>query len=568
MTLKPERRPARTRRMAVYDLEWVPGENTRPGWEPMALRLVGVYDGVRYRSYTSIEEFLNNELTAKTSGAWMFAHYGGMADIQYVLEYIIKHGRSYTVEAAFSGSAAIIVTIRRGKLVWTFCDSFWLIRESLRKIGQWTGLAKGGSESSLDMFYATIPELRDYNEQDCRILHRALVILENVVLDLGGELQKTIASTAMNLFRRRYLRQEIATSEAVNETARQAYVASRVEPFAKTCGFANAYDINSAFPHAMLSAAPGNLIERTKRLPDRGTYLAHALVHVPDMYVPPLPYRAASGRVFFPTGTWDAWLMSEDVKFLLECGGRILRVYEVLTFEPFTALADYAQDLYERRRRAKDQALTVIYKYLLNSLYGKTAESSLKTSMLVNPASTTPKEGEKLVMYRPGVYMWTRNIEVPHAHVPIAAHITAYARANLGRHMRQCSEIYYVDTDAFSSPDVRETSDQLGGLKLEKRMSEGHFAGPKLYAWKDADSGNWTVKAKGFRRLTIDEYLRLTSESKPKLPAHRMHRFKELLRRPELKPSESDVMKGVNNVFPKRCVDGANSRAWRVDELE
>ena len=614
MSLKPITSAAQARRVIVYDLEWVPGEDTRPGWQPMALRMVGTYDGLRYRWFRTIAEFFDAVLIPSNTGAWIYAHAGGMADIQYVFDHIIKHAHEYQVEASFSGSSAIIVNITKGRHKWTFVDSYWLIREGLRKIASWVGMEKGGADDSLDIFYANLAELATYNEQDCVILWKAIRIFEQIVLDFGGELQKTIASTALNLFRRRFLTQEIPTNDALNVLARESYVASRVEVFAAKCGSANYYDINSSFPFSMLKAVPGAMTGRSKRLPDSGLYLAKVRVQVPDQYVPPLPYRhPKTGRVYFPTGEWEAWFTSTDVALLYECGGRVLKVIDVLHFEPFYDLEGYASTVYEARRKTTNAALKVVYKYLLNSLYGlppgvsalggqaprfgKFAESGEKEKVLIFPDSThcphTPAhDGDScLRMYAPGIWLLSETISIPHAHVPISSAITAESRASLTRYMRRCSEVYYVDTDAFECPDTFETSDALGGLKLEKRIEpdpkldgtdmEGIGAmheGPKLYAFHARDPNDaaslpkWTVRAKGFRKLDLADYRALVStrhndSADTAISVHRMARIKENLLLGDTAPRELEVVKRLRPIQGKRSTSGENTRPWNVGEI-
>ena len=590
MSLRPIRSPAKQRRVIVYDLEWVPGENTRVGWTPMALRLIGVFDGVRYRSFITMAEFFEAMLIPSNSGAWIYAHAGGMADIQYVFDYVVKYANEYQIEACFSGSSAIIVEIRKGKHTWTFVDSFWLIREGLRKIAAWVGMEKGGAADSMDMFYAPLAELRDYNEQDCVILWKAIRIFEQIVLDFGGELQKTIASTALNLFRRRFLTTTIPTSDSLNTLARESYVASRVEVFAANCESANYYDINSSFPHSMLKPFPGRMIGRSKYIPDSGLYMAKVYVDVPMQYVPPLPYRhPKTGRVFFPVGKWEAWLTSVDIELLYECGGRILKTYDVLLFDPLDDLAGYASTIYEARRSTTDEALKVVYKYLLNSLYGKFAESGEKEKVLIFPDSTTCQHNPKhpnnscLRMYAPGIWLLSETVPIAHAHVPISSTITAESRATLTRFMRQCERVYYVDTDAFATPSLFKTSDVLGGLKLEKRIVPDPalkgspmervgalFEGPKLYAYH-AETKGWTVRAKGFRKLSLSDYQSLVSArhgADTSITVHRMARIKENLLGGNTTPREMEVVKRLRPIQGKRCASDNNTRPWHIGEIE
>lgn len=173
----PRKRP----KFMTYDLEWIPHK--------MILRMCGVFDGERYRWYETIDKFIKSELTHKHRGWWFYAHAGGLADFQFVIERLMEHG--YYVHGSTSGSSAIIVHVsravwcpRRKKMVagkdrWHFVDSYWLLRDSLRNIGKWLGIAKGNVEESVE-WYETAPwaELRDYNEQDCRILYGGIRMLD------------------------------------------------------------------------------------------------------------------------------------------------------------------------------------------------------------------------------------------------------------------------------------------------------------------------------------------------------------------------------------------------------
>jgi hypothetical protein len=193
--LNPITSPARWRDFAVLDLEWVPGEalplpeNTLIEIEgmresftiplpvgkrqtaPLQLRLAAVYDEItdedddgavsaeRYQSFTTTKGLLDCLLTTANRGRWFYAHAGGLADMEFVLDEILKEikegvlqgltnkftlvpateteksngitkheiyqSTSETrVKASFSGSSAIIVHVIRGKNSWHFCDSY------------------------------------------------------------------------------------------------------------------------------------------------------------------------------------------------------------------------------------------------------------------------------------------------------------------------------------------------------------------------------------------------------------------------------------------------------------
>jgi hypothetical protein len=613
VTFGPITKPARSRKIVTYDLEWVPGDYSvekgdPPGWVSMALRLVGVYEPRRgYRHYTSVKDFLNGEMNAENDGAWFYAHFGGMADIQYIFDYLVKNQKpEITVSASFSGASAIVVKVQKGGRTWWFVDSFWLIRDKLRNIAKWVGLEKLGADGDRSTFFGSMIELREYNERDCVILYQAIRVFEEYLLSIGGQLERTVASCAMGLFRRRYLRREIRTNPEVNVAARKAYIASRVEVFARECQEANYYDVNSSFPYAMTFSAPGDFTRRTERLPDpdRALYLAELSVSVPHQEIPPLPYRSPRGRIYFPTGEWRAWFCETDVATLLEHGGRVEAVHEVMLFDPFDDLAGYANDLYEKRRKATTVAEKQVMKLLLNSCYGKFGERPEKDQCLINPERTTCNhtpphpENECMTMIRPGVWLCQEIEEPPHAHVPIAVHITSIARRVLTTHLRRSAEqgepVYYCDTDGFATTGTHPTSDALGALKLEKRVHEGQFVAPKLYKMKVTMEGEtearWMVKSKGFSRLSPTEFEGLVTardmrrsgpgegvsyddfaadlETK-EIAIHRMARLKENLLAGDTTPREISVTKRLRGVLRdkrKHYADGS-SRAWSVAEV-
>lgn len=614
--LKPIRAEPKERDFKTYDMEWVPSNPDRAdqeGMVPLALRLVGVYDGEEYRSYRTIEAFLRGELTPATNGTWLYAHAGGSFDMRYVLEYLVDNPvKGLSIKCAFKGSSAVIVELKRGKNRWFLLDSYFLIRESLRNIAMWMGgTQKGGSSGHcnrcggpcLCIFYAPYEELREYNRDDVVILWDAIQHFQEVVMSLGGQLEMTVASTAMGLFRRAYLSKTISTSQAVNEIARQAYIASRVEVLANHVRDADYYDINSSFPYEMTHPVPGNLLSRGIKLPWRkdSLYLAEATIIVPDCDIPPLPYRSKSGRIFFPKGRWRSWFSNIDLEFLEERGGRIENVGEVLEFEPFHDLAAYAEDIYAKRVASTSPAEKKVLKILLNSLYGKFAESPEKQQMIVNPplsffndTTEDADDGSGLPvrsLAMPGIWEYTEIKHQNHVHVPISVHITARARRAISRHMMTASEapggaVYYCDTDGIAVPQNTwfDTSNDLGGLKREDHIHEGTFAAPKLYAHRDSEDAEFKIRAKGFSRvlehedgvptggpshpITYPDFCRLLEHKE--IPLDHFKKIRESMKGGSLAPEEvvrNKTFRGTSR--PKRDMNpaGTSSKPWDVDTV-
>ncbi len=496
----PIRSPVKARKILTYDMEWIPGT--------LELRLIGVFDGSEYRTYTTPFDFLQNELTPENNGGWFFAHAGGLADFQFLLQTLVERG--YTVKAAFSGSSAIIVEISVGTKKFLLIDSFWLLRSPLKKIGEAVGIPKlkdyicpGSSmvdgplgkkicdgvgcdhpppEDPADpwcVFYSPMAQLKTYNEQDNRILWTAIVQLQDGLQAMGSELCMTQASSAMKLYRRVYLDREIRTNRSINERARISYVGSRVEVYAPRCDVADYYDINSSFPYAMTFPAPGNMRGGSGRLPtgESEMFLADVEIEVPEMYLPPVPWRhPKEHRVYFPVGKWRSWLWGIDIRLLEEMGGKILKCHRSISFDQHNTLEAYARDLYDRRKRSKTEFEKMLYKLLLNSLYGKFGESPLKQAAYFHPESTV---GMNLVM--PGVYMAEEIQDIAHEHVPISTHITAFARRTLYRFNKLCldlgGKLFYNDSVAADRcVVVRDPSGRTHVLPIERLWNHDAWA--------------------------------------------------------------------------------------------
>lgn len=645
--LTPIRTPGQPQAFSTYDLEWYP--------ESYELRLIGLDDGDHYREFgADMNAFLDAVLTPRYSGRVFFAHAGGLADVQFVLETLLKRLGTMSLQASFSGSSAIIVKVTDvDENEWFFCDSYWLLRDKLSTIGKSINLEKGGGEyvcpgvcvpphnDKTDkpvlscghfythcIYYAPFGILRDYNALDCRILWKAIRRLEEELLELGGELKMTIAGSAMRLFRGHFLKRDIETNKRVNEIARGAYIASRVEVFKKELvGPAHVFDFNSSFPFSLTKPMPGRMFShRTgKRAWKEGTDLSlvRARVRIPDCNIPPIPMRHEE-RVYFPTGEWEGWFSGVDLRYLIECGGRVEKVDESFLFEPFSDLADYVNIIYALRKNETDEFRRLVYKYLLNALYGKFAEEQLKECLYVN--KDVPRHGAlnvTPVFGLPNAHFFERKAKLVHEHVPISMVTTAYSREMLTRGLHaadagKCAappgkmeewwglspnpkewskskkemlsamlayESYerlaqtgkydpspaYCDTDSILTQAWLGHSPELGALKWEESIDawdDAELVVPKLYRFGDK------VRAKGFspregkKKLLREDFEVIASGAYWHM--ERMMRIKEVLKSEDLRPRGKVIDKHIAlKERPKRCERAdATTRPWSVGEIQ
>ena len=621
--------PLQLRMAGYYDWQRVGGDDEEGEAERVE----------RYQSFQTVRDLLDFMLSRENRGMWFFAHAGGLADMQFVFDELLTQlkdsagaersttsygpgGRKqvehsapggWRIRASFSGSSAIIVHVSRGKNSWHFCDSYWLLRDRLASIGKAIGIHKGDSPEALAwmserfgrkvtdfeelsqpekvVFYRDVPMpiLVAYNRTDCEILWKAISQFEEEILGLGGQLQQTIASTAMTLFRRSYLKRDIYTSEKLNQVAQESYFASRVEVLSRDVADFFMYDVNSSFPYAMTFPLPGNLVGFRTDLPDDDgddcLYLADVTLEVPDDVLPPVPFRK-DNRVFFPTGRWRSWLTSTDVRLALREGAVLHGVHEVYTFEPFWDFKAYSEEIYGRRAAAETPFRKLVLKYLLNSLYGKAAEGTLKQEMLINPDEV---DRTTMQMLQPGVWLREKQAVIAHRHVVVSSFITAIARRTLYDYSKECYRqgcaLHYCDTDSLCTKAVLPVDDKkLGALKLEKKMDWAEFAAPKIYRGEGFElnkDGTWSPKrlnkAKGFSlgsgQAAFDKLGRIVDGER--VGIQRMTRIRELYRtqvggRHVTAPFEMMVIKALT--FDTLCKrfhypDG-ETRPWSIEELK
>jgi hypothetical protein len=620
----------------------LPPRKTRTG--PLQLRLAGYYDQwpesegeeepvmiERYEAFKSIPELIDFLLVREHRGMWFFAHAGGLFDMEFVLDELLnqikadlaaqrsraiydaagikqeetikgkfkKDRETWTIKASFSGSSAILIHVSRGKHTWHFVDSYWLFRDKLSKIGESIGIKKLDEEKrrtpeETRKYFAETPlsTLIPYNRGDCEILWKAVHEFEKELVSLGGQLQQTIASTAMNLFRRQYLKRTIYTSEIANQICSKSYFASRVEVFQRHCTDFRIFDINSSFPFSMTFPLPGEMIGMPRTLPDRDSddclYVADVSIEVPEMEVPPLPFRASEdSRVFFPTGRWRSWFTSTDLRLAIREGCTIHEVHECYEFEPFYDFGDYAREIYALRAASTTPFRKLLLKYLLNSLYGKAAESTLKQEMLINPDEDN-LDREALQMLQPGIWLREKNVPISHRHVIVSSIITSLSRRHLYDYAKMCTEqkqpMLYCDTDSVATrADLPTDPKKLGALKLEKEIDWAEFVAPKIYIGEGKELlGDGKLKdiklakAKGFSLSRFPkpiETLRKIIDGE-QIGVQSMVRMRELYRASdpenvESAPYEKLVIKALTQrMLSKRFQypDGY-TRAWTVGEL-
>jgi hypothetical protein len=254
--------------------------------------------------------------------------------------------------------------------------------------------------------------------------------------------------------------------------------------------------------------------------------LVKCKVTAPDnLYAPILMTKDSRGKIVAPTGTWIDWYCSEELKLAVTYGYKVevLRAYH---WEGQSDLfSEYVDTLYNHRLTyPKSDPRNTICKLLLNSLYGKFGMSPT----VMEYSIFSPTENVETDLYKVSDHQEigdmtligrrvTKNSQIDYKlskeyklyyplleiSTPIAVFTTAYARMLMAKFkIDYGNHLYYSDTDSLildcPLPD-HLTGGLLGQFKLEHRIKEGIFIGPKTYGLRFED-GTDLIKIKGLKQ--------------------------------------------------------------------
>lgn len=217
----------KTRRIATVDIEATEWVNCYS---------VGFFDGHEFFSWVGddcIERALFFMLRPKYAGYWIYAHNGGNYDFLFFLRELLNKREWEHMRVDITPIQSTVIRVDVGEIDyrakprkdgtrptkkrrnWSFLDSVRLFPIKLDDVGETFGI---GRKVKLEMSYDDLakPENREtmlhYLEQDCRLLWRAVDHFQGVVHSLGGEMSVTLPSTALNIYRRAFLKQDVYTN--------------------------------------------------------------------------------------------------------------------------------------------------------------------------------------------------------------------------------------------------------------------------------------------------------------------------------------------------------------------
>lgn len=510
------KKPKKTKKFAVIDCETDPFSHGAD----IAPFLWGFYDGDEYHDFYDTESLVR---FIEDYDGYIYAHNGGKFDYHFLLPWIDR-GEVLIIDGRLS-------KMKLGKA--RLRDSYNILPVSLATYQKDTIDYSLFTREHRDK-PAIKKAIAAYCRADCVYTYE---LIHAFVSQHGHK--TTLAGAALALYATMTGKKiERNNNRAYFETFRPYYYGGRVQCFEK--GIIDAsitvYDINSAYPYAMLHKHPsghdfvtidGGLASVARRYP-------HGFFELEALPRGAFPWRNDDGtKLLFPTDdktpkrfTVTGWEVAAamDTGVLRE-DAPLIRYMHHSELDDFTG---YILPLFDERKRCKaagDKRGDLLAKLFLNSLYGKTGTDGTKhkkqylldytdnAMALLSVGDYRIKEGERerVCDYGGQPDEWTLVAQSPvfedemtFYNVATAASITGFVRAHLWRAICATPKIIYCDTDSIicEGKSSVDTGGELGQWKIEGHFTRAAVAGRKLYA---LFNGKETKKASKGAKLSASE---------------------------------------------------------------
>ena len=518
--LRPLKKKLKSSKFASFDTETFSSDNN--------FYLVGIMHDNKYECFYDIDKFYNY-IRTRLKGYVIVA-----TNLSFDLTSIFFNSK-YWNEFEILSNSGFMLQAENKKLDIVFRDTLNYHKASVKQLGKIINSPK----SEAPNFLGQKPknpleeyELREYNKQDCFVTLKFMEWFQNQINSLGGQVKMTLASTSMDIWKRNYNNMIICKEDYmlkkhnievnIREKLFKAYYGGRTEVLKR--GFAedlNYYDFNSLYPSVMLDTLPlPNSVQYFKNgalneiLNREG--VSHIKISNDTDELPLLPFRQ-DGKLTFPKGVFSGWYSHIELREAINNGYTILKVYETISYSlQFSPFHRYVIDLYSKRKKAKlkNDSSQLIYKLLMNSLYGKFGERKhmkikyfdlmhMSKKDIINLQNEHYDKNVSISDSGKGYYTEEETCNSSHVLPIIPIYITAKARIKLWR-IARLHDPYYMDTDSIVTKSVLASSKELGELELEHHIDTGIFIKPKMYYFKDGNEE--VVKLKGVPHVNLDQF--------------------------------------------------------------
>jgi hypothetical protein len=492
----------------------------------------------------------------KLKGYTIYTHNLGSFDGYFILKPFLNYFGPYKL--LIDTSHTIISINLPGDI--TFKDSLRILPLSLEKLGKLFETKHRKLE--FDHTTATISNIEkplfkvkliSYLQNDCLCLLEVLIKASRIINDMFGvDLHDSYStsSLAFLVYRTKYINTEYIPTLPLwlDKIIRTSYRGGSVDVYKVIGNRAHYYDVNSLYPHGICNDMPFDYLG-FKYKPDLDKFFgfAYAYITVPKgTKVPLVPIKAENGSLFYPTGRLSGLFFSEELKIFISQGYKVFTLYGYEFSRKEDLFTKYVEDIYNLKvkvgeslknninKSATDRSLYLIYKLLLNGLYGYFGRNpdtltvifinyeqtidlrithrvidqiTITDDLYLTVADTMP---DKTLCSENDVSYIEAIIKTPLQHpiktnVAICSAITSYSRIQMALFKTLPNNVLlYSDTDSvfliypldpkYISPTV------LGLLKDELEgevITEFLFLEPKLYYYKTPTKE--VIKARGVK---------------------------------------------------------------------
>lgn len=461
------------RRIAVLDFETDPFL-----WDRIPVPFAwGFYDGERYiehwqeRAWESPEEcakILGDFLHDQTEPYLVYAHNGGKFDFLFMLD-------------RFEGKLKIV----NGRVLQGEINNC-VLRDSYAILP--IPLAQAGDKLEIDYMLMERDCREDHKPEIMRYLRKDCIALYDLVTAFINEFGEilTIGSAAMKQLKKFH---DFSTAnEHFDASFRKFYFGGRCQCF--EVGVIDTpvvgVDLNSSYPNTMKRmmhpvSTDYSITPRIGKNTCFVTWEGENLGAVPIRIKEGLDFTQAYGTFHTSIHEFNAGLDT----------GAIVpkKIVEAYHFTKLMTFEDFIDHFYFSRLAAKkagNKFLDIFYKLILNSAYGKFAQSpdNFEDYIICHYDEVPPAPFERRETH--GKYViWAKPSNMKtYFNVATAASITGGSRATLLRGLALATRPLYCDTDSIYCESFAGITDEkeLGAWKHEFTGNRIAIAGKKLYA--------------------------------------------------------------------------------------
>ena len=478
-------------------------------------------------SFTTADEFwtfLESTLRSKAK-TYLIAH-NIVFDLTVLDGFSQLERRGWVLQSWYSKGFTSIFRWRKGDLTLIGLDNGNFFTGKLEKWGEIVGYPK----QVIDFETVTDKDLLSYCQTDVQIMV-LLWRLWLVFLDEHrcGSFKPTVASTAFNIWRHRFMRHKVYIHNNKEALAleRQSYRGGRVECFYIGLSDHTQYhylDVNNMYgyvlreheyPSTLLGYKETDSIYSLRRKLAKYAVVAKVTVNITN---PLFPYKL-KGHTCYPVGRFITTLTTPELKLALD-NDWIEALHSLSWYiqKPlFDEFVDYFYSLRKQYVKEDNKPFATICKLLINSFYGKFGQRGFNQKTIGEVGVTSiwretvllQETGEiyDLVALAGRVFKEWKEGESYHSFPVIAAHVTAYARLYLFDLKQSVPEreAYYMDTDSLIVSDKglkalqpRLDKERLGQLKVERSSPYLRINAPKDYEMKGR------IKRKGISSNAVE----------------------------------------------------------------